>query len=74
MKNFKLLSLFTLLLSFNTLNAELSISEEEYLKISTEISQLSESELIDREKEVKLEIDDLLTEQENTQSPSKRKN
>ena len=72
MKKFNLTFVFIMLLSIN-INAEYALSVEEYNEIKSSIESLDKDELIKKETELKQEIAEVQLEQENTQSPSKRK-
>ena len=72
MKNVYLLLGLILSASFG-INADYSISEDEFNEIKYKVSALDEDGLKQREDELINEINELNTEEENTQSPSKRK-
>ena len=55
------------------LTADYSISEDQYNEIKLKVSTLDEDGLKERENELASEINELTLEEENTQSPSKRK-
>jgi hypothetical protein len=72
MKNVYLLIGLMMSVSFG-INADYSITENQYNEIKYKVSALDESGLKARETELITEINQLNEEQENTQSPSKRK-
>jgi hypothetical protein len=72
MKNFYLVLGFILSASFG-LTADYSISDDQYKQIKYKVSTLDEGGLKAREVELTNEINALNLEQENTQSPSKKK-
>ena len=72
MKNVYLLLGLILSVSFG-INADYTITEDQYNDIKYKVSTLDESDLKTREAALVTEINQLNEEQDNTQSPSKRK-
>jgi hypothetical protein len=72
MKNVYLLFSLVFLASFG-INAEYSITQDQYDEIKYKVSALDEGELKARETELINEINEVNEEQDNTQSPSKKK-
>jgi len=72
MKYFYFITAFILSISIG-LQAEYQITQDEFNDIRLKVSSLSSAELQLREAELNEEIESLTEEQENTQSPSKRK-